>query len=106
MEYMKIKGKKTKTAKFWPVFLDGWQEQWPKPALSDLVRDEAKAADGNGDTSTVDTSNEAGVEDAIAGEADTDKTDQSTSKKGKKARKPLTVSIVHTTSSVLLRISY
>ena len=38
-EYMKIKGNKKETAKFWPAYLDGWQSQWPAPALSDRVRD-------------------------------------------------------------------
>ena len=51
-EYLKIKGKKGETAKFWPVFLDGWKEQWPKPALTDLGRNIRSAtmhppADGN-----------------------------------------------------------
>jgi hypothetical protein len=104
---LKIKGKKTETAKFWPVFLDGWQEHWPKPALTDLVRDDGNEA--NASASTADASNEAGMENAVAGEADADKKEESASKtkgkKGKKGKKPLTVSVVRTTSSALA-VSY
>jgi len=99
VEYMKIKGKKTETAKFLPAFLDEWQQRWPKPALFDLVGDDGSRA--NASASTADTSNETGMEDAVTGVADADTTDQSAStKKGKKkAKNPLTVSIVRTTSS-------
>jgi len=68
VEYMKIKGKKTETAKFLPVFLDEWQKQWPKPALFELVGDEGSRA--NASASTTDASNEAGMEDAVADVAD------------------------------------
>lgn len=100
-EYLKIKGKKTETAKFWPVFLDVWKERWPKPALTDVVQDDSNKA--NADASTADPSNEAGMEDVVAG-ADAGNEDQSVSKrgkKGKKGKKPLTVSVVRTTSSAL-----
>lgn len=98
---MKIKGNKTETTKFLPVFLNEWQERWPKPALFELVGDEGSRANAN--ASNTDASNEAGIEDAVADVADADATDQSASaKKGKKkAKKPLTVSIVRTTSSAL-----
>lgn len=73
VEYMKIKGDKKQTKKFWPIYLDGWQEQWPTPALSVVVKD----------TSTTDTT--------IAADNEVVPTVAST---GKKARKPLTVGMV------------
>jgi hypothetical protein len=117
-EYLKIKGKKKETAKFWPGFLDAWQEQWPKPALSDLVRDDGARKDlataetgdgvgannlvhneGNGasaNSSAVENTDKTGLD-----ETDTDANaggkQQSASKKKKKERKPLTVSVVRTT---------
>jgi hypothetical protein len=74
-EYMKIKGDKKQTTKFWPTYLDGWQEQWPTPALSDVVND----------ASTIDTT--------IAADNEVVPTVASS---GKKARKPLTVGTVRT----------
>ena len=115
-EYLKIKGKKKETAKFWPGFLTAWQEQWPKPALSDLVHD-----DGAGkDSSTAETGDGVGANDPVHNEGNsasanssaaenTDKTgtdemdanantgDKKQSASKKKQRKPLTVSVVRTT---------
>jgi hypothetical protein len=99
VEYLKIKGKKTETAKFWPVFLDEWQKQWPKPALFDLVGNDGNGA--NAGASTADASNEADMDDAVVDVAVADATDQSASTKKGKAKKPLTVSIVRTASSAL-----
>lgn len=119
-EYLKIKGKKNETAKFWPGFLTAWQEQWPKPALSDLVREDstgkdsstAKTGDGVGANDPVHESNSASVDSSTAENTDktgTDQTDtdanagnkkESASKK-KKERKPLTVSVVRTIRAAL-----
>jgi hypothetical protein len=49
-DYMKIKGDKKQTAKFWPTYLDGWKERWPTPALTDLVRDTDNTASTNAST--------------------------------------------------------
>jgi hypothetical protein len=83
-EYLKIKGMKKDTIKFWPAFFEEWQSQWPKPALTDVVRE----ADGETvkDPSIADTSSETG---AVVEQ-------QSATTTTKKAKKPLTVSIVCT----------
>jgi cytoskeletal protein RodZ len=95
-EYLKIKGKKGETKKFWPIFLDGWKEQWPKPALTDLVYEGIRASTGSStadlstadastaDTSTADTST-ADTSTADASTADASTADPSTTDVGNEA---------------------
>ena len=96
-EYLKIKGKKGETAKFWPVFLDGWKEQWPKPALTDLVREEGSGASTGASTnpSAADTKNEGGANNTAANDADAgDELQSASAKNAKKPKKPLILSVV------------
>jgi hypothetical protein len=116
-EYLKIKGKKKETAKFWPGFLTAWQEQWPKPALSDLVHEDGASKDSSTaetgdevcandpvhesnsasvDLSTAENTNKTGTDETDA-DANAGNKTESASKKKKKERKPLTVSVVRTT---------
>ena len=83
-EYLKIKGKKKETKKFWPVFFDSWKEQWPQPALSDTVH--------NGDNTSSATLSTTGSGD------ETGAVEEQQSATAKKAKKPLTVSTVRTAS--------
>jgi hypothetical protein len=76
-EYMEIKGNKKKTAKFWPTYLDGWKEQWPTPALTDVVNEASIT------TSTT-----------VATEAHSEEVPAVAVADKKKAKKPLTVGMV------------
>jgi hypothetical protein len=99
-EYLKIKGKKNETIKFWPAFLDAWKEQWPNPALNDLVRDEGSGT--STDSSTTDANDGRGTNETITVEVNAGGKQQSASTKtGKKSKKPLTVSVVRICSSTL-----
>jgi ribosomal protein S2 len=83
-EYMELKGDKKQTAKFWPRYLEGWKEQWPTPALTDLVKD-------TNNTVSVDAPSE-----ADSGEVPVVAVVE-TAKKVKNAKKPLTVALVRIT---------
>ena len=78
-EYLKIKGAKKETIKFWPTFFEGWQSQWLKPALADAVR----KAEGE----TREDASAAGTNSALD-----EQQSATTAAKPKKAKKPLTVS--------------
>ena len=88
VEYLKVKGSKKLTAKFWPVFLDGWKASWPKPELSAVLHDDGK--DGNTDTSIPTPIVNEGTEVDAVGEQ------VSAVPKKSKVKKPLTVQMVHT----------
>jgi len=81
---MELKGDKKQTAKFWPRYLEGWKEQWPMPALTDLVKDNTVSVDAP----TEADSSEVPV--VVVAE---------TVKKVKKAKKPLTVALVRITQA-------
>jgi hypothetical protein len=99
MEYMKIKGKKSETAKFWPGFLEGWKEQWPMPALSDPVHNDGSGAStAAGTTDEADASGSAGDNDDTG---DNDNQQSALTMKAKKPRKLLTVSVVRMVSLAL-----
>ena len=80
-EYMELKGDKKQTAKFWPRYLEGWKEQWPTPALTDLVKDNTASAD-------VPTEADSSEVPVVAVAATV-----------KKAKKPLTVALVRITQT-------
>jgi hypothetical protein len=91
-EYLKVKGSKKEVSKFWPAFFEGWKEQWPTPALTDPVRD--------GDSS-VSTPRLATVDSEVLADKDTVTEQPSAApKKAKKAKKPLTVQMVRTGTSL------
>src|SRR6266481_2741343 len=105
-EYMKIKGDKKQTAKFWPTYLEGWKERWPTPALTDLVKETDNTINANasteadsGEASTAvvaatvkDTENTATTNASTEGDSEEVPTVAvAATVKKKKVKKPLTV---------------
>jgi hypothetical protein len=88
VEYLKVKGSKKLTSKFWPAFFDGWKERWPKPKLSVVLNNEVEA--GNTDTSMSTPIINKGTEADTVGEQ------VSASPKKSRRKKPLTVQTVRT----------
>ena len=86
-QYREIKGNKKETAKFWPVYLDGWKDQWPTPAFTDVIKETMIATSG------------AATEPDNAAMAEPDSAEVSTAAsmattKKKKAKEPLMVAKV------------
>jgi hypothetical protein len=93
-EYKEIKGNKKETAKFWPVYLDGWKERWPTPALTDVVRETVIAVSTGAATEpdSAEVSTTAVTAEPDSAEAST--VAATAAPKKKKAKEPLTVAKV------------
>jgi hypothetical protein len=94
-DYMKIKGDKKQTAKFWPAYLDGWKERWPTPALTDCVIDNTSSTNASTEADSRDVPDAATVEDTnnTATSIEVDSGAAAATVK-KKVKKPLTVGTV------------